>query len=133
MSAFIFGGGGGNISSGFQSMQIFFVVKFSFTNAGTSQTSTRQAEIVLHHTMQRLSLLCFPPYFLAGRSLCLWDYKAVKRVTKRCCPSVQRFKKCKPSVEPCLSSDPPSSPTTEAPNPAVLLHHELAIKELTKL
>lgn len=36
-------------------------------------------------------------------------------------------------MESCLSSDPPSSPTTEASNPAALLHHELAIKELTKL
>lgn len=71
--------------------------------------------------------------FLAGRSLCLWDYKAVKGVTKRSCPFVQHFQRYKPSVEHCLPSDPPSSSTTKVSNPAVSLHHELAIKELTKL
>jgi len=39
------------------------VVEFSFANAGTSQTSTRQAEIVLCHAVRRLSLVCFPPFF----------------------------------------------------------------------
>lgn len=38
-------------------------VKFSFTNAGTSQPSTHQAEIMLYHAMPRLSLVWFPPLF----------------------------------------------------------------------
>lgn len=56
----------------------------------------------------------------------------MKWVAKRCCPFNRCFKRCKSLVESYLSSDPPSSPTTEASNPAALLHHELAIKELTK-
>lgn len=54
----------------------------------------RQAKTAL----RVLSTICF----LAGRSLSLWDYKAVKRVAKGCCPFVQCFKRCKPPVEPCI-------------------------------
>lgn len=87
---------------------------------------------MLCHAMPRLSLVWFPPFFwLEGLSV--WDYKAVKGVNKRSCPFVQHFQRCKPSVEHCLPSDPPSSSTTKMSNPAVSLHHELPIKELTKL
>lgn len=47
----------------FSQCNFFVVVKVSFTDAGTGQTSTCQAEIILHHTVQRLSVECLPPFF----------------------------------------------------------------------
>lgn len=38
-------------------------VKFSFTNAETSQPSTHRGEIMLCHAVPRLSLVWFPPFF----------------------------------------------------------------------